>query len=252
MSDPAAPRAPRRPTVLRHGDDERVDDWYWLRERDDPEVLAYLKAENEHTEAGLAPTAELRARLFSEIKGRVRETDVSAPVRRHSWEYYTRTIEGRGYAVHCRRPIGTPRAPDPDTAPGVTPGEQVVLDENALAAPHDYFVLRGLSIAPDQRLLAYTVDVVLYVVLDSLVPRSHASRRVRRRIGSDEVHLGRQLRFRRDHDQRAAARSADRDVEAFVVLLEHEDVVGDRRPHDMAPHLMRTHGRVGAHVEDGA
>jgi oligopeptidase B len=159
MSDPAAPRAPRRPTVLRHGDDERVDDWYWLREREDPEVLAYLKAENEHTEAGLAPTAELRAQLFSEIKHRVRETDVSAPVRRGSWAYYTRTIEGRDYAVHCRRPVGTRPAPDADAAPGATPGEQVVLDENALAAPHDYFVLRGLSIAPDQRLLAYSVDV---------------------------------------------------------------------------------------------
>ena len=144
---------------LRHGHDERIDDWYWLRDRDDPEVLAYLEAENEFADAGLASVAALRARIFSEIKGRVRETDVSAPVRRGTWEYYTRTIEGCDYAVHCRRAIGAGAAPDPDAPPGQSPGEEVVLDENALAAGHDYFVLRGLSIAPGQQLLAYSVDV---------------------------------------------------------------------------------------------
>jgi oligopeptidase B len=159
MQELTPPRAPRRPTVLRHDGDERVDEWYWLRDREDPEVLSYLKAENEHTEAGLASSASLRAQIFSEIKTRVRETDVSAPVRRGDWEYYTRTIEGHDYAVHCRRPADAPGPPDPDAAPGSTAGEQVVLDENALAAPHDYFALSGLSIAPDQRLLAYSVDV---------------------------------------------------------------------------------------------
>jgi oligopeptidase B len=159
MSNRPPPRARRRPTVLRHGDDERVDDWYWLRDRDDPEVLAYLEAENEHTEAGLASTAELRARIFEEIKARVRETDVSAPVRRGDWEYYSRTIQGHDYAVHCRRPVGSRASPDADASPGSSPGERVVLDENVLAAPHEYFALRGLSIAPDQQVLAYSVDV---------------------------------------------------------------------------------------------
>jgi oligopeptidase B len=162
---PVPPIAPRRPHVLRHGGDERVDDWYWLRDRDDPEVLAYLEAENAYTDAGLARDAELRETVFQEIKARVRETDVSAPVRRGDWEYFTRTIEGRDYAVHCRRPHdardrrGSASLPDPDAAPGGPSGEQVVLDENDAAAPHDYFVLRGLSLAPDQRLLAYSVDV---------------------------------------------------------------------------------------------
>ena len=112
------PRAPARPTVLRAHDDERVDPWFWLCERDNPEVLDYLRAENAYTEAALAPTAALRDTLFEEIVGRVQETDVSPPVRRGPWEYFTRTIEGMQYDVHCRRPAGTPGLPDPFAPPG--------------------------------------------------------------------------------------------------------------------------------------
>jgi len=159
MADREPPRAPRRPTTLRHFDDVRIDDWYWLRNRDDPAVREYLEAENAYTEAGLASIAPLRDRIFEEIMARVRETDVSAPVRHGPWEYYARTIEGRNYAVHCRRPAGTPGLPDADAAPGTPPGEEVVLDENELAAGHEYFVLRTLAISPDHRLLAYGTDV---------------------------------------------------------------------------------------------
>ena len=80
--DLSPPRAPARPTVLRAHGDERVDPWFWLCERDSPEVLDYLRAENAYTEAALAPTAELRDELFTEIVGRIQETDVTAPVRR--------------------------------------------------------------------------------------------------------------------------------------------------------------------------
>jgi oligopeptidase B len=159
MTNLQPPRARRRPTLLRHGADERLDEWYWLRNRDDPEVLEYLEAENAYADGGLGKSADLRARIFSEIKARVRETDVSAPVRRGSWEYYTRTIQGRDYAVHCRRPTGSSTSLDGEAPPGEQPGEVVVLDENELAVGHDYFVLQGLSIAPAQRLLAYSVDV---------------------------------------------------------------------------------------------
>ena len=76
-----------------HGD-ERIDDWYWLRERDDPEVLAYLDAENRYADAALAPLDELRDRIYEEIRGRVQETDESAPVPDGPWEYVSRTIEG--------------------------------------------------------------------------------------------------------------------------------------------------------------
>jgi oligopeptidase B len=157
---PAPPRAPRRPTTLRHGGDERIDDWYWLRDRDDPAVLAYLTAENEFTKAGLAHTEKLQSRIFDEIKRRVRETDVSAPIAHGDWEYYARTVEGRDYAIHCRRPAGDgPTLPDADAPPGTAPGEQVILDENELAAAHDYFGLRGLAISPQHQLLAYSSDV---------------------------------------------------------------------------------------------
>ena len=155
---PAAPLAPRRPTRLSQHGDERVDDWFWLRERDDPEVLAYLRAENEFADAGLAHTEELQRTIFAEIKARVLETDVSAPVRRGPYEYFTRTIEGLEYAVHCRRPVGAEVPPDPVASPGSTAGEEVLLDENVLAEGSDYFALRAMSISPEQRILAYAVD----------------------------------------------------------------------------------------------
>src|SRR5450631_3136161 len=111
------PRAPRRPTELRHGDDVRVDDWCWLRDRDDPAVRSLLEEENAYVEAMLAPLAGLRDAVFAEIKTRVVETDVSAPIRRGQFEYFTRTRVGLEYAVHCRRPVGAV-TPDPDAAPG--------------------------------------------------------------------------------------------------------------------------------------
>ena len=156
--DREPPRARQRPERLRHFDDERIDEWFWMRDRDDPAVHEYLEAENAFTDAGLAHTYPLRDRIFEEIKTRIRETDVSAPVRRGEWEYYVRTIEGRDYPVHCRRPVGDATLPDPDAAPGSPTGEQVVLDENELAAGHEYFVLRIVSLSPDQRFVAYGVD----------------------------------------------------------------------------------------------
>jgi len=150
------PRAPRRPTELRHGDDVRVDDWYWLRDRDDPAVRSLLEEENAYVEAMLAPLAGLRDAVFAEIKTRVVETDVSAPIRRGQFEYFTRTRVGLEYAVHCRRPVGAV-TPDPDAAPGQG-DEEVLLDENVLAAGSEYFALRGLALSPDQARLAYLVD----------------------------------------------------------------------------------------------
>ncbi len=158
MIERRPPRAPRRPHVLRAHGDERVDDWYWLRERDDPQVIEYLEAENEYTRAATAHTEPLRDALYREIVGRVQETDVSAPVRDGGFEYLTRTIEGLQYGVHCRRPVGAPDPPDAFAEPGTAPGEQVLLDENALAAGHEYFALGGFATSPDHALLAYSTD----------------------------------------------------------------------------------------------
>jgi oligopeptidase B len=155
---PEPPVAPRRPRILSHRGHDRTDDWYWLRERDNPEVEAYLRAENDYTTTALAHLEPLRTRLFEEIRGRVRETDVSAPVRKGEWEYYRRTREGLQYGVHCRRPAGTAGPLDPDAAPGTEPREQVVLDENVLAGDSPYFSLGGFALSPDGTRLAYSTD----------------------------------------------------------------------------------------------
>jgi oligopeptidase B len=153
------PLAPRRPTTLRHGDDTRVDDWFWLRERDDPEVIAYLEAENAYTRAALAHTEDLQARLFDEIVALVQETDATAPVRKGDWEYFTRTREGLQYGQHCRRPAGTPGLPDPTATAGSPPGEHLLLDENELSGDSGYFALGAFSISPAQDHLAYSTDL---------------------------------------------------------------------------------------------
>jgi len=159
VSELRPPVAPARPTPLRHDTDERIDPWFWLRERDDPEVLAYLEAENTYTRDTLARLAPLRSLLFDEIVGRVQETDTSAPVRRGPFEYFSRTIEGQQYAVHCRRPSGGGALPDPLAPPGSDPGETVILDENELAAGHDYFSVGDLAVDPGQDIAAYSIDV---------------------------------------------------------------------------------------------
>ncbi|HXZ62408.1 MAG TPA: hypothetical protein VEG62_06670, partial [Acidimicrobiales bacterium] len=138
-----------------HGDD-RQDPWYWLRERDDPEVLAYLRAENDYTDAETAPVGPLRDALFEEMKARIKETDMSVPARRGPWWYYTRTEEGKSYAIHCRRPAGGPDQLPPAGEPGHD--EQVLLDENVLAEGSNYFAVGTAVVSHDHRWLAYTTD----------------------------------------------------------------------------------------------
>jgi oligopeptidase B len=159
VPEPVPPVARAEPTRLVHESDVRIDPWFWLRERDDPGVIAYLEAENAYTRDALAHLGDLRRELYDEIVGRVQESDTTAPVRRHTHEYFTRTIEGLQYGVHCRRPVGATTLPDPLAAPGTAPGEIIVLDENALADGHDYFAVGDLVLNPDQSVAAYSVDV---------------------------------------------------------------------------------------------
>jgi oligopeptidase B len=144
---PTPPVAERRPVVHEAHGDRRVDEYAWLRDRHDPAVIAHLEAENAYTDSMTAPTAELRERLFQEIVARIQQSDTSAPVPRGAWEYYTRTEEGRQYPVLCRRPRGRES------------GEVAILDQNALAEGHEYLRVGDAEVSPDQRLLAYTVDV---------------------------------------------------------------------------------------------
>ena len=144
---PAPPVAERRPVTLEAHGDVRTDDWFWLRDKDDPAVIAHLEAENAFTEAVMAPTAALQTALFDEMVARIEETDLSVPVRKGPWLYYSRTLEGASYGIHCRRPVDGPE----DV-------EQVLLDENGLAEGHDYFSLGNFSISPDHRWLVYSTD----------------------------------------------------------------------------------------------
>jgi oligopeptidase B len=146
------PVAPRRPVTLTEHGDERIDPWYWLRERSNPEVLALLEAENAHTAAVLAGTDGLRETLFREIVGRIQETDLSVPGCRAGWWYYERTTTGAQYSVNCRQP-------DADGQPAGDATEQVILDENAAAGDSDFFALGVFQVSPDGRLLAYSTDL---------------------------------------------------------------------------------------------
>jgi oligopeptidase B len=145
---PNPPVAKKIPlTSVRHGR-EIVDEYAWLRDRDDPDTVAYLEAENAYTEAWFTPLAGLEEQIFEEIKGRVLETDMSVPARRGPWWYVTRTEEGKQYSIFCRRP----------ERDGVE-GEQVLIDSNVLAEGHEYFELGALDVSPSHRLLAYSTDV---------------------------------------------------------------------------------------------
>ncbi len=134
----------------------RTDDWYWLRDRDDPLVLDHLRAENAYADAVLAELAPLRETLFEEMVARIAETDLSVPVRHGPWWYSTRTEQGRSYPIHCRRPAAPSSDPPLDTRPAED--EQVLLDENALAEGLEFLEVANLTVSPDHRRLAYGTD----------------------------------------------------------------------------------------------
>lgn len=151
MSAPAQPpvAAARRHRVESpHG--TREDPYYWLRDdtRSDPEVLAYLEAENAWTDAVLAPLKPLQERIYQEIIGRIRQDDMSVPWRRNGYWYYSRYETGANYPIHARR-RGSMDAP-----------EEVMLDVSALAAVHDFYQVGSWDVSPDNRLLAFTEDTV--------------------------------------------------------------------------------------------
>jgi oligopeptidase B len=155
----AAPVAERRPTERTHHGHTFVDDYEWLRDGDDPAVVAHLEAETAWAEARTAHLAPLRERLFAEIKERTLETDLSVPVRQGGYWYYSRTVEGAQYPIHARVPAQPGDRTPPRVEPGEIPdGEQVLLDENAEARGHDFFSLGGSDVSADGSRLLYQVD----------------------------------------------------------------------------------------------
>ncbi|HYF64978.1 MAG TPA: S9 family peptidase [Herpetosiphonaceae bacterium] len=146
MTTPTPPLAAkqRRETSV-HGQ-TLVDDYFWLRERENPEVLAYIEAENQYAAAVMADTAGLQDQLYAEMRSRIKEDDDSVPVKRGDYFYYTRMVEGGQYPLYCRKHGGLDAA------------EEILLDQNALAAGLSYCRVGAFKVSPDHRLLAYSID----------------------------------------------------------------------------------------------
>jgi oligopeptidase B len=145
-TDAARPVAPKVPHMLKVHEDTLQDDYFWLREKDNPKVRAYLEAENAYAEAYMKPTEGLQKTLYDEMLGRIKETDLSVPYRDRGWYYYYRTEKGKQYPIWCRKK-GSLDAP-----------EEVYLDVNELAKGERFMNVAVRAFTDDGRLLAYTTD----------------------------------------------------------------------------------------------
>ncbi len=147
---PQPPVARREPVEhVLHGD-RRVDHYAWLRQKENPDVIAYLEAENAYTDAILQPTEQLQEKLYQEMLGRIQQTDLTVPYRLRGYLYFTRTEEGKQYPLHFRRrePEGSP--------------EELLLDLNQLAVGHSFLALGSLDVSDDDHVLAYSLDTTGY------------------------------------------------------------------------------------------
>jgi oligopeptidase B len=156
IEPPSAKQVPQDRTY--HGDTV-VDEYAWLADKDNPDTIAYLKAENAYTDAATAGLGSLQEQIFAEIKARTQESDLSVPVRKGDWWQYARTVAGQQYAVHCRRAV-RPGEVIPPMAEDGQPldGEEVLLDENELAAGAGFFALGAYQPSEDWRWLAYSTN----------------------------------------------------------------------------------------------
>jgi oligopeptidase B len=163
-TEPAAatpPAAQRIPAGRTHHGDTVIDEYSWLAAKEKPETIAFLEAENAYTQALTAGQAPLRDAIFGEIKARTQETDLSVPTRKGGWWYYSRTVEGKQYTLHCRRAVRPDDSGPPLTGDGgPLDGEEILLDGNELAAGQEFFSLGAFDVSPDGRLLAYSTDFV--------------------------------------------------------------------------------------------
>ncbi len=145
MEPPIAKRIPHK--LEKHGH-VRVDPYYWLRDRNNPEVIRYLEEENRYTDARMAHTGPLQEKLFQEFRTRIKQTDMSVPYRRDGYFYYTRVEEGKDYPIYCRKK-GSLEAP-----------EEILVDVNQVAAGHKFCSVTFPSVSSGQNLIAYGVDTV--------------------------------------------------------------------------------------------
>jgi oligopeptidase B len=145
LKPPLAEIVPKELTLHGH---TRIDDYYWLNERENPKVLDYLKAENAYTLAVMKPLEPLQEKLYGEFVGRIKQTDLSVPYRSEGFYYYTRFEEGKDYPVYCRKKGSLEGA------------EEVLLNVNEMAQGHNYYSVGGLAVSPNNMLLSYGVDTV--------------------------------------------------------------------------------------------
>jgi oligopeptidase B len=153
------PTAKQVPHERSYHGDTVIDEYAWLADKDNPDTIAYLTAENAYTDAATAGLDQLRDQIYAEIKARTQESDLSVPVRKGGWWQYSRTVEGQQYGLHCRRAVRPGEVIPPVAADGQPlDGEEVLLDGNKLAAGQGFFALGALRPSRDWRWLAYSTD----------------------------------------------------------------------------------------------
>jgi len=143
INPPVAKVIPKVDTLF---GDVRVDNYYWLRDKTNPEVIDYIKAENAYTEAIMASTKGLQDKLYKEMVGRLQESDTTAPIKNGGYYYYSRTVKGKQYPIYCRK------------KGNLAAKEEILIDLNEIANGHKYLDLGSTKISPNQQLYAYTID----------------------------------------------------------------------------------------------
>ncbi|MDN6379979.1 MAG: oligopeptidase B, partial [Brevibacterium aurantiacum] len=156
---PSAPVAKKIPHERTHHGHTFVDDYEWMREKESPEVIAHLESENEWTQSQTSHLESLRESIFTEIKTRIKETDMSVPTRRGSYWYFSRTKAGLDYGISVRVPIAdVDDCTPPEVGEEALPGEEVIFDSNVAAEGQEFFSLGTFSLTDDGRYLLFGVD----------------------------------------------------------------------------------------------
>ncbi|HYQ56540.1 MAG TPA: S9 family peptidase [Draconibacterium sp.] len=145
IMQPVAKKIPKE--LIAHGH-TRIDNYYWMNERDNPEVIQYLEAENAYKEAVMKHTEAFQEDLYDEIKSKIKQKNESVPYKNNGYFYYYKQLPGKEYDINCRK------------KGSLDAEEEVMLDENKLAEGQDFFMLGGLSVSPDNKMIAYGVDTV--------------------------------------------------------------------------------------------
>ena len=146
---PKPPMAEKKTKTTNIHGETLVDDYFWLREKNNPHVITYLEAENAHTDAVMKPTEALQEKLYKEMVGHIKETDQTVPYRFGNYFYYSRTEQGKQYPTYCRKA-------------GLDGKEEIILDQNELAKGYKFFSIQAFVVSDDGNLLAYSTDTTGY------------------------------------------------------------------------------------------